>query len=318
MKERVLASIKAFACGDALGMPTEFMTRLQIRERFGTVKGLLRAEESQNHSDLPSGSVTDDTEQNLYLLRIYRKDHTINVDNTAAALLSWIRETDAVAKRYIGPSSKSALEAVEQGADPHTTGTKGTTCGGIMRVPSVVWFDPMAEEDVLAERVVHCLMPTHYTFEALEAAGAYAFALQKALQGGSREQIIEAAIRGAVLCKAKAPYESCAPSPMSRIKLLYPHLPSMEEEQLLTVLFDVFGTGLPSVDVCTAAFLIWLKAENSSWKAISLGASVGGDTDTISALAGALTAAENGTIDIPKDIISKVSEVNRLNFETLL
>ena len=50
-------------------MATEFMTRADIARRFpGGIRDLLRAEDSQNHGDLVTGSVTDDTEQVAYLL----------------------------------------------------------------------------------------------------------------------------------------------------------------------------------------------------------------------------------------------------------
>lgn len=310
---RVRASIEAFACGDALGMPTEFMTRRAIAEKFGIVSELLPQEASQNHSDLPSGSVTDDTEQNLWLLRAYREAGELTVENTTAALLSWIRETGAVEKHYIGPSSKRALEAVEAGADPHTAGMSGTTCGGVMRVPSVVWLDPRAEEETLVSRVVTCLMPTHNTWEALEAAGAYAFALRTALLGGTRAEILAAMLRGAKRVSASAPYESCAPSSAARVEDMQARMRGLTDEALLDLLFTVYGTGLPSADVCAAAFALYLAADGSAWRAIRLGASLGGDTDTIAALAGALTAAEQGTHDVPDCVLTKVLGLNRLD-----
>ena len=49
------ACLEAFALGDALGMPTEFMTRFEIRRRFGLVDRLLEPAESRNHPDLAKG-----------------------------------------------------------------------------------------------------------------------------------------------------------------------------------------------------------------------------------------------------------------------
>lgn len=320
LKARIRASMEAFACGDAVGMPTEFMTLQDIREKFGIVDRLLESEESQNHSELPKGSVTDDTEQNLYLLRAYQKSGSVTVENTTEALLHWIRETDAVAKKYIGPSSKRALEAVEGGADPHETGIMGTTCGGIMRSPSVVWFDPEADAQTLKRRIVDCLMPTHYTSEALEAAGAYAFALQAALLGKTREEILLAAEWGAEACMAEAPWTGCAASAICRIRTVQAMLGTTlkTDEEILKFLFSFCGTGLPSADVCAAAFVIWLAADGSAWRAVRLGASVGGDTDTIAALGAALTAAESGAQDIPSEVLAHVVRQNGLHFSQLL
>ena len=165
-QKRVDAALLAFACGDALGMATEFMTREQIGAAFPDgVDRLLRAEDSQNHSDLIPGSVTDDTEQVAYLLSCYREKGCVTVNDTVDSLLAWIRETGAVEKKYIGPSSLKALTAIENGADPQYAGT-GTTCGGIMRTPAAVCFDPDQTLDQLLVNIQRALLPTHNTSEA--------------------------------------------------------------------------------------------------------------------------------------------------------
>jgi len=41
VKDLVKQVLEAFAVGDAMGMPTEFMTLEEIREKFGIVDALL-------------------------------------------------------------------------------------------------------------------------------------------------------------------------------------------------------------------------------------------------------------------------------------
>ena len=290
-------------------MATEFMTRDDIERRFpGGVRTLLRAEDSQNHADLIPGSVTDDTEQVAYLLERYRQRGAVTAADTVDSLLAWIRETGAVEKRYIGPSSLKALTAIENGADPATAGT-GTTCGGIMRSPAAVCFDPDQTMDRLRENIRACLLPTHNTSEALEAAGCYGAALLNALNGGTVEEVVAAAIENGPLTEALAPWRGCAASSAARIReaLTWGDLPRAE---LFRRLYDLWGTGLPSADVCGAVFAIFLAAKGSAYEAVSLGASLGGDTDTIAALAGALTAAQAGYCDVPSEIWDRVRTVN--------
>jgi len=299
----------AFACGDALGMATEFMTRDDIERRFPDgVRDLLGAEDSQNHGDLTPGSVTDDTEQVAYLLDLYRQRGAVTVEDTVTGLLRWIRETGAVEKHYIGPSSLKALQAIEQSADPATTGM-GTTCGGIMRTPAAVCFDPDQPMEDLRKNVRAALLPTHNTSEALEAAGCYGAALFTALNGGTVQEVIEAALENGPLTEALAPWRGCAASSVARIReaASWGRLPRAE---LFHRLYDLWGTGLPSADVCGAVFAIFLAAGGSAYEAISLGASLGGDTDTIAALAGALTAAQAGQCDVPAAIWRTVKAVN--------
>ena len=306
---RIDTALLSFACGDALGMATEFMTRDQIERAFPDgVTRLLSQKDSQNHGNLTPGSVTDDTEQVAYLLERYRAKGQVTVADTADALLVWIRETRAVEKHYIGPSSLKALTAIENGADPATAGT-GTTCGGIMRIPAAVCFDPDQTMDRLRKNVRAALLPTHNTSEALEASGCYGAALLTALNGGTVAEVVEAALENGPLTEALAPWRGCAASSAARIReaASWGRLP---DEELFHRLYDLWGTGLPSVDVCGAVFALFLAAEGSAYRAISLGASLGGDTDTIAALAGALTAAQAGHTDIPDHITGPVRAVN--------
>ena len=68
----------AYAVGDAMGMPTEFMTRAEISSRFGLVDRLLEPSQSKNHPNLPKASITDDTEQVCTLLEEYSEKDSID------------------------------------------------------------------------------------------------------------------------------------------------------------------------------------------------------------------------------------------------
>ncbi|HPB63355.1 MAG TPA: hypothetical protein PLD15_05310, partial [Mesotoga sp.] len=50
---------------------------------------------------------------------------------------------------------------------------------------------------------------------------------------------------------------------------------------------------------------------------IRMGASVGGDTDTIAALAGLLSALHSGDHNIPEEIVEEVLNVNRLDLSEI-
>ena len=316
MKARMTAVLEAFAVGDAMGMPTEFMTRKEIQSTFGLVSRLLEPQESKNHRDLARGSITDDTEQNLYLLKAYCDHGLVSCDLTASTLLRWVQETDAVAKHYIGPSSLRALKSIQEGADPHEAGRSGTTCGGLMRTLAAV-FCTRGDHELL-DNIVECLIPTHYTSQALEAAGAYGFALQAALEGRTIEEILKRALVGAQQGMSRAPYIACAASSAARIRHVVNFVPGTNlTDSLLDHLYEVMGTGLESADVCAAVFALFLYAKEDVWLAIQMGASVGGDTDTIAALAGALCAAYASSHTIPSTVLQEVVSRNSLDLPTV-
>lgn len=315
-KQMIKAILESIAVGDAMGMPTEFMTRESIESKFGQVNHLIDPGYSLIHSDLKYAQITDDTEQNVYLIKEYCAKGSIEVENTAVSLLNWIRETGAIEKKYIGPSSLKALKAIEAGEDPHKAGQNGTTCGGIMRTPAAVLCTREGDRQSLIRNVQNCCIPTHNTSTALEAAMAYAFAMEACLQRSSIEEVIEKAVEGAAEGIKRAPYKMCAASSGERIRYLWENRKCFDSGQkLLDFLFNVFGTGMESEDVCAAVFGIFMFAGEDVWLAIRLGASLGGDTDTVAALAAALCCAYAGRHNIPDEILETVLKENNLDFE---
>ena len=307
----------AFAAGDACGMPTEFMCPADIRAVFGAdmqdglPAGLLPAEKSITHNILPAGSVTDDTEQNLYLLAEAEKRGGVTLEGVLSALEAWIAETGAVEKHYIGPSSLKALEAIRKGTPAAEAGIGGTTCGGIMRTPSAFLWNTAQSEEELEESILTSLLPTHNTSEALEAAGAYGFALRAAFLGASMDEIFDAAGRGGERLIAYAAWTGCAASSVRRIREAQKLARELSEAELLDHVYSLWGTGLPSADVAGAVFALFAAAGKDVWKAIQLATVIGGDTDTIAALAGALSAAYAGGQNIPQAVLDRILEQNR-------
>ena len=313
----VLKSVlEALAVGDAMGMPSEFMTQKAIDEVYPEINALLDPTKSHTHFELPYGSVTDDTEQNLYLARAYVDAGVITVENSADALSRWVVECDAIAKKYIGPSSMRALNAIQSGVSPMEAGRNGTTNGGIMRTPSLVLCAGNGDEDHL----LHCIrmgcIPTHHTSQAISAAAAYGFALRALLDGKDIPEVLEAAERGAKRGYESMDYVAAAPDCIARLKKIQEDLKEdSSDERIRHLLYYVYGNGLESIDAFTVSMTIFLAKGKDVFGALKLCASLGGDTDTMGALVGALCAAYAGGHNIPADLIQTVVENNRLDIE---
>ena len=308
--------LEALAVGDAMGMPTEFMTQKDIDKVFPDIQGLLDPSKSFTHFELHFGSVTDDTEQNLYLARAYVQEGEITVENSAQALSRWIVECDAVAKKYIGPSSLKALNAIRDGVSPMEAGRGGTTNGGIMRTPALVLCAGNGDEAHLLECIRRGCIPTHHTSEAIEAAAAYGFALRAALDGKEKDEILGAAKRGSELALASVDWVGAAPGSIHRLEKLMKDLEQDgSDENLRYLLYYVYGTGLPSIDAFVSALSIFLAKGKDVFGAIKLCASLGGDTDTIGALVGPLCTAYAGGHNIPADILAEVVKANNLDLD---
>ena len=302
-----------FACGDAVGKATEFMTPQDIENRFGRIRTMPDICRSITHPDLPRWAVTDDTEQNLWLLRRYLKDGDVTIENTVDELLKWIDGTGAVEKHYIGPSSLKALQGIKNGEDPLNAGINGTTCGGIMRAPAAVFASKILTKD-LDSCVYNALVCTHNNSIALESAYAYAYALSYALDnpGCTTEALIGKALEGCSAGMAKAPWISAGATLRDRLgHLVKLDIRSWDEETFKAFLYGVLGTGLPSYETSASVFALLLYTDDPV-RTMFLASELGGDTDTIGALACSLSAMRNLNAEIPEDILKPVLEYNRI------
>jgi ADP-ribosylglycohydrolase len=78
------------------------------------------------------------------------------------------------------------------------------------------------------------------------------------------------------------------------------------------------GTSLATQESVAAAFAIASLAPDDPWRACRLGARLGGDSDTIAAMAGAVVGACTGLSALPVEAVRTVREVNDLHLEPLV
>ena len=307
--EEILAILQALAVGDSFGKTTEFASRTQITQAFASINTLLTPEQALAHADMPYGSVTDDTEQNLFLLEEYARTGVITPQTAAAGILRWYTESPEPQK-YIGPSSARAIRALQEGIPVEEAGRNGTSCGGVMRTPAAFLCSTSLEQ--LADAVCATLLPTHNTFQATEAALAYAYALWGARQTKDAKEILHWALQGCEEAAKRYPDQAmtlCAPTCAKRLPYLFSVFDTFEtSSQLLDFLFSIYGTTISSCDVCTAAFGLFLWARSNVFEAVRLAAMVGGDTDTIGCLAAVLCTVYAGGHNIPASLVKDVCE----------
>ena len=92
---RARGALYGLAIGDALGMPTQLLSRAEIRGRWGDLlTGFEPAPPGHPiAAGMPAGAVTDDTEQAVLLGRLLVSGHgTIDPNEFASALVSWERD----------------------------------------------------------------------------------------------------------------------------------------------------------------------------------------------------------------------------------
>lgn len=315
--DRARGTLIGMAIGDALGMPTQSFPRALIRERYGFITGFLDGAPDQPIApNMPAGSITDDTEQAIIVgqLLVEGSGH-IEPRAFAAALLDW--EQDMIRRGsndLLGPSTKSALAALQAGASPEETGKSGTTDGAAMRIPPVgIAFAPGPR---LMNAVVEACSVTHNTGLGISGAAAVAAAVSTGIAGGEVGEALEASERAAREGATRGHWVAGAQI-AARYTFLAPQMRGMSSEGFSEWLYSVVGSSLASQEAVVCALLIADRFRDDPFVGLSCAASLGGDTDTIAAMAGAMLGAAHGVSGFPAQVVSAVLRVNSLDLDVL-
>ena len=324
---RAHGALAGLALGDALGMPTQAMSPAQIRAVYGRIAGLVDADASQPYAPgMPAGSVTDDTEQALLIASLLVRGRgsssghaALDAGEFAHALLAW--EDSMIARGsldLLGPSTKAALERVRAGEDPLSVGGAGTTNGAAMRVTPVGIAVSTADPQAFAESVWSSCQVTHATRQGFQSAALVAAAVSLGIDAASSSASdVRALLWEAVSYVDSLPERGAwAPDPdvvaaTRRALELASTPPSPSPESLA----EQIGSSVASAQAIPMAFA--LLARDPSPRALLDAANLGGDTDTIGAIAGAILGAAAGVGVFDGRALAQVEEVSRLGLPSV-
>jgi ADP-ribosylglycohydrolase len=268
---------------------------------------------------MPAGAVTDDTEQAILLARLLVKGRgTIDPHELAAALTEWER---AMAERgsldLLGPSTKRALAAILAGVPPEEAGATGTTNGAAMRIAPVGIAVPVAPHDptpevrlsTLVDRTVMASSVTHNTGVALAGAAAVAAAVSAGVSGATIAEATALGIQAASSAARRGHWVAGA-DVAARIEwatsLVASHAQAGCEVGAAELIYTLVGTSLATQESVPAAFAVLAAVPADPWRACRLAASLGGDSDTIAAMTGAIAGACHGAGSFPPEAIAAI------------
>ena len=315
--DKAYGCLAALSLGDALGMPTEFLTPEQIAAEYGRVENLVSPPDWRPRAALDRGRVTDDTEQALALAEVYLRDGQMHAEAVAQAMLDWAAAQNEHLALYLGPSTRRALEALQAGESPRQSGRQGKTNGAAMRIAPVGIVNAGNLEGTLLDTVEACL-PTHGTTLAISGAAAVACAVAAAMRDDATlEAVLEAATEGAIRGRQ---HGACVWTPPleRRIALAVRLAREAESEaEALQALYDYVGVDMLVTESIPAAFGLAALAEGDPMRAVRHAANIGGDTDTIGAIAGGICGALRGIGAVDRALLAEVERVNGLDLETV-
>jgi ADP-ribosylglycohydrolase len=313
-QDRALGALTGVALGDALGMPSQTLSRVRIAEVYGRIEDFVAPfhDHPVSHG-LRAAQVTDDTEQTLLLARLMIA-HPQGVDAMlwAQALLDWEADVRVRGLRdLLGPSSKAALDALLRGVPADQTGQTGTTNGAAMRIAPVGIATPPEDIAAFVDQVAEACRVTHATREAIAAAAAVAMVISQGVAGCDFDAAIAPALEAAAL-GAKLGAAMGEADMAGRIAAALDAARRGEEAVLAAT-----GNSVASHASIPAAFGILRLAGGDPWRAAVIAANFGDDTDTIGSIACAMAGACGGLAAFPADKVARVSIVNRLDLAPL-
>ena len=301
---RAYGALAGLALGDALGMPTQAMSPEQIRAVYGRITGLVDGDASQPYAPgMPAGSVTDDTEQALLVASLMVRGRgsssgrvALDAGEFAHALLAW---EDSMIERgsldLLGPSTKAALERVRAGEDPLSVGGAGTTNGAAMRVTPIGIAISTEDPQAFADAVWSSCQVTHATRQGFQSAALVAAAVSMGIDTPrSAASDMTALLWKAVTYVDSLPERGAwTPDPdVVAATRRAMQLVANPASSSLECLVEQVGTSVASAQAIPMAFA--LLARDPSPQALLDAANIGGDTDTIGAIAGAILGAVLG------------------------
>lgn len=320
---RAYGALAGLALGDAPGMPTQEMSPEQIRAVYGCITGLVDGDASQPYAPgMPAGSTTDDTYQALALASFLERGRgslgggvTLELGGFARELLNWEEWMKAQGSLdLLGPSSKAALERVRLGEDPLRVRGMGTTNGAAMRVTPVGIAVSTDDPEVFADSVWSTCQLTHATHQGFQSAALVAAAVSLGIDWDTPS----ASDMTALLWKAVSYVDSLpkrgawTPDPdVVAATRRAMQLVANPASTSLECLVEQVGTSVASAHAIPMAFA--LLARDPSPRALLDAANVGGDTDTIGAIAGAILGGLLGVEAFDASMLQQVESVSGLH-----
>lgn len=324
-----LAAFRGLAIGDALGMPTQSMSLAEIREDHGRITGFVDAGPRQRiAAGMPAASVTDDTEQAVLVAELLVEgDGRLDPVRFAEALIAWERAMEAKGSLdLLGPSTKTAVQRILDGVPASEAGSTGTTNGAAMRIAPLGIATPIvaaADADgpgahglqALVDAVQDASRVTHDTGLGIAGASAIAAAVSAGVDGATRTEALDVAIVAARIGETRGHWVAGA-SIAAKAEWARTFLSTVPADRRIDTVSELVGTSVASQESVVAALAL-VALDLDPWETLCTAASLGGDTDTIAAMAGAVLGAVHGPDAWPEDAVRQVERGNDLRLEPL-
>jgi len=271
------------AVGDALGAPVEGLPAEAIEQRYGLLTDFI-------DERFGAGMVTDDTQMTVTLAQSIVGIGRFDKGHAGLNFGRWMEASDKGVKeaRGVGMACATACRRLYQGVSPDESGVDSAGCGAAMRV-SPVGLRHHDDLETLKRVAVEQARITHTDPEAAAGAAAIAYAVAQGLtdDGGLDRQLL--------IHNTADFIHSINEKMADRIRGLADFLDADPEKG-----FAYTGNGGYVMETVPGALLAFLLTPYDFEKTVVTAVNAGGDTDSLGAIAGAVSGAFNGVSGIPE------------------
>lgn len=284
LPDRFTGCLLGLALADAIGSPFEGIPPEDIRHRFGSNNRLL--------SSLPEElTYTDDTEMTLNLAEHLLTHPTVDPD----ALILHFAANYSDSRGY-GPGTRRLISAIQSGSDWRSL-TESIFPGGSFGNGAAMRVAPIglryhSDLSAVSDEATRSSIVTHSHPLAVDAARLVALAIALLLQGTPPQQ----------LCSQLATHAATDEFEwqMRTLSHLSP-----------TDALPDFGNTLAAHRSVGTAIGCFVINPSSYLDVVTRAISLGGDTDTIAAIAGSLAGTHLGLTALPPDLLLRLENTSR-------
>ncbi len=269
--------------GDALGMGVEGWPWERIKARYGWL-------EEMKPNRFPAGWYTDDSQMAIGLLESLVEANGFDPARCAAR---WLANYEP--QRGYGGRIHGVMARLARGEDWSKVGTDSFGNGAAMRIaPLGLWL--ARDEAALKKAALTSAQITHHHPEAKAGAVVQALGVAQALAWGLEGETVDPSRFVRPLIEAAAEVDGAFAGRLEPLAELAKQTRT-EARARLTGLFACDVKAIEAVPPAVGAFL----ATDSFRDALTLAVNLGGDVDTIGAMAGAMAGAYYGAGAIPEE-----------------
>ena len=314
MKSKIAGTIYGMALGDAMGMPPELWSRNKGKSFFGKITEFLDGpKENDVACNYTKGQYTDDTAQALVIIdSLIDTNFVPNPNDIATKLLDWADREKAFENNILGPTSKLALSSFREGKDAKEVTDASQSNGSAMRIAPIGCLFKSNQKEELANYVYEVSKITHSSDIAIAGASMIAMAVSSAMENDDFDKVMEDVYEIEKIA-LKLGAETINPSIAARTKVGVELAKRFEgnDDMFLENVYNIIGAGVITSESVSAALSIAYYAKNAN-KCSLLCANLGGDTDTIGAMATAICGAFTGIEEIKKEYIDILNSENEI------